>query len=71
MATYGIDGNGPIPFIDADDESEVQVPEIPECLSPAQFLELRRQINPLGQSECHGTDIYIRVLEFVNAGTTS
>ncbi|CAB3983374.1 uncharacterized protein LOC110059588 [Paramuricea clavata] len=53
---YGIDGDGPIPEIDADDV--VEVPETHLTLTEAQLNQLQMLVDPLANDDNHGINLY-------------
>ena len=66
---YGIDFDGPLPSAgysrDTWRDNAVEVPEIPCPLSEVQLQQLHSQINPLGESSCHGIDLFIRTVQIM------
>lgn len=66
-STYGIDWDGPSPQEEWDGPLDgVDVPSIPCPLQEVDLQRLKISINPLAESDCYGSDIYLRVLSFVN-----
>ena len=69
---YGIDYDGPylteeFNGTDSYDEiASVVVPETEVSLTELVYQELTQTINPLGNSDVYGVDIYLQVLEFLN-----
>ncbi len=60
---YGVDWNGPLP--DAEELQRVEVTTTLNPLEERDYMQLKQMISPIGPSDCHGVDIYIRTLEFV------
>ena len=60
---FGVDWDGPL--CDEDEANQVQVEPINNPLQNNDYLQLKSTIFPLSDSDCHGIDLYIRVLEFV------
>lgn len=66
LENFGIDWNGPVSY-DDDDFDRVCVPH-EECpLLEEEYEELKTAINPLADSCCYGTDLYLQTVEFVAA----
>ena len=50
-----------------DDTVPVEVPLLPDLLSPDDFHRLLTEVNPLQGSEDRGADLYINTLNFICA----
>lgn len=69
---YGIDFEGPQPteefdgpYTNSDETIAVEVPHTEMPMTPEAYDELSHSINPLRNSEFHGVDIYLEVLQFL------
>ena len=60
---YGIDDDGPVPLEDSDEP--VEVPPTGIALTQNFQQQLQVTIDPLRDSDCHGVDIYIAVVDFI------
>ena len=60
---FGIDWNGPIPYVNDDDT--VRVSEIFRPLQDMDVEELKQTVNPLAQSANYGVDLYLNTLSFI------
>lgn len=50
---------------DEDEVEHVHVEDVHNPLTATDYLELKRTINPLQDSNCNGVDLYIKTLQFV------
>jgi len=70
-ATYGIDYEGPTPSEEwhgpllANENNPVEVPPTGCPLNDSDWQELNTNFDPTRESVCHGVDIYLEVLEYV------
>lgn len=62
---YGIDGNGPEPELQTN--NNVQVPEIENPLSEAELQYITDNIDPLENDENHGITLYNNLIQFLNS----
>ena len=60
---YGIDTEGP--FLQAEAEYQVLIPDIPQPISDDEVEELRQNINPLQDDDAYDINTYIKVCLFV------
>ena len=60
---YGVDGDGPLPDMDAD--NDVEVPESAITLNTAQHYQLQASIDPLSEDFNHGVTLYMSALRTV------
>ena len=60
---YGVDWDGPL--CHQDESNQVEVEQINNPLQDDDYLQLLSAISPMNDSNCHGVDLYIRVLENV------
>jgi len=60
---YGIDDDGPVPLEDSDEP--VEVPPTGITLTQNFQQQLQVTIDPLRDSDCHGVDIYLAVVDFI------
>ena len=56
---YGIDTEGP--FLQAEAEYQVLIPDIPQPISDNEVEELRQNINPLQDDDAYGINTYIYI----------
>ena len=70
---FGIDFDEPQPAEEIDGEiscnetTSVEVPQTEIPIAQEAFHDLNRSINLLRESEFHGVDIYLEVLQFLTA----
>ena len=65
---YGIDWDGPLPsetWGSSTHDGEIVIPQIDITISHDQFALLQENINPLGQTENFGIDIFENTLNFL------
>lgn len=62
---YGVDWDGPL--CDEDEADQVQVEQINNPLQDNDYSQLTSTILPMSDSNSHGVDLYIRVLEYVHS----
>ena len=67
-ALYGVDWDAPMGT--DDDAAGVEVPELTNPLSAADYTELQRLINPLADTDGHGVDEYLATVRFVQSKVT-
>ena len=60
---YGIYDDGPVPLEDSDEPVEVPLTGITLTQNFQQHLQVT--IDPLRDSDCHGVDIYLAVVDFL------
>ena len=65
MDDFGIDPDGPLPG--EDDDLGLEIPEISNPLSDADFLVMQQRVPPLQHDQGFGIDVYLSACSFVNA----
>ena len=69
MAWYGIDWDGPAPFVQwdglIDGDPPVEIPEVPDNLIHNDYEQLLDTVDPLRQSNDNGVDLFIATKNFV------
>jgi hypothetical protein len=60
---YGVDDDGPIPGIDAD--NHVGIPQLPVLLSNQQLELLESSVRPLTEDDNHGCNLYFEALQIL------
>lgn len=53
--------------IQGDNSQGINVPVLHYSLDEVEMEQLRRSIDPLGPSDCHGMDIYMATVECVQS----
>lgn len=61
---YGIDDDGPVP-LEANSDEPIEVPLTEISLAQNLQRQLQLTIDPLRDSDCHGVDIYLAVVDFL------
>ena len=67
LEEFGIDWDGPVPEDSSEDFPVVEVPDTDCPLSQGEYQRLCQSINPLGESDCYGIDIFSQTVSFVTA----
>ena len=61
---YGIDWDAPLSTESAEPD-QINVPDIPNPLSSADYVELQAAVNPMQQLDDFGVSLYIDTIRFV------
>ena len=65
--TYGVDSDLGVTSDETDDEEGVEVPATDLDISPEQISELQSTVDPLGESEEFGVDLFMQTVEILQS----